>query len=108
MNKLFLLLLVTLLSSTALLAQHEHHQMEKTDTAKPKEKVKPADHSMHDMHDMDSKHYKGMKMDVPMSHAFSLNLPMNPQWFRYRLAARCFSYVWCNDTFQKVDVYDPR
>jgi hypothetical protein len=77
MNKLFLLLLVTLLSSTILRAQHEHHQMEKTDTAKPKEKAKPADHSMQDMHDMDSKHDKGMKMDVPMSHAFSLNLPMN-------------------------------
>ncbi len=73
MNKLLPLLLITLLSSPLLQAQHEHHQMEKKDTTKPTPKKEPMDHSMHNM----QKGHGDMKMDVPMSHAFSLNLPMN-------------------------------
>lgn len=72
-------------------AQHEEHQM-RMDGSKASR-----DH-MHMMMDTSQ---------VPMSHAFSLNLPMNrkPEWIRNRLVTRCFSYVWVYGTCPAVDVY---
>jgi hypothetical protein len=68
MKTLFYSLTFTILSLTAF-AQHEHHNQSKKDTTK----IEGMDHSKmnHDKMPMDS-------MDMPpMSHSFSLNLPMN-------------------------------
>lgn len=53
--------------------QHEHHMPEKKDTTKPHTR-EGKDGAMHNM-----QHEMGMNMqtDAPMSHSFSLNLPMN-------------------------------
>jgi hypothetical protein len=83
------LTLLTVLSwlSLAVFAQHEHHMPSKQDTSAPTKKkvMKPQPkkakkdtmmtHSMHKGHNMNMD--TGMQMDIPMSHAFSLNLPMN-------------------------------
>jgi hypothetical protein len=71
MHKLLPALLIAAFSVTATYAQHEHHQ---TDTVKPAPK---AGHTEHNMADMHKGHDSSMNMGVPMSHAFSLNLPMN-------------------------------
>jgi hypothetical protein len=56
-------LLVLLIGANLItFSQHEHHEMKKDTT--------PSDHSMHAMPD-------DHKMPAPMSHAFSLHLPMN-------------------------------
>lgn len=68
----FLGLLIFLLASISVSAQHEHHQQQ-ADTTKRKtasDKMKNMDHSKMD-HNMDS------TMMPPMSHSYSLNLPMN-------------------------------
>lgn len=70
MSKKILFMAVLVCFSAAAYSQHEHHMPAK-DTAKPKKTMK--DSAMHDMHNM---HNEG-GMDVPMNHAFSLNLPMN-------------------------------
>jgi hypothetical protein len=80
-----ILLLATILLGTfiSVLAQHEHHKMPAKQDAKAKKKTAkalPKDtmsmHSMHGDHTMNMD--TGMHpMDVPMTHAFSLNLPMN-------------------------------
>lgn len=68
--------------TTTALAQHEHHKMPaKQDSTAPKKKPAPQKDAMN----MPHKHGDhGMNMDtgmhpmnVPMTHAFSLNLPMN-------------------------------
>lgn len=52
------------------IAQHEHHEMQK-DTARTEQSAADGQHAGHDQHaDHEMK-------TVPMSHAFSLNLPMN-------------------------------
>jgi hypothetical protein len=69
-QNIFLGLLIFLLASISVNAQHEHHQ-QKADTTKRKtasDKMKNMDHSKMD-HDMDS-------MGHTMTHAYSLNLPM--------------------------------
>jgi hypothetical protein len=65
-----IIILISLVSSTVLSAQHEHHQMQ-SDTAKGSSKkgMKQMDHDSMN-HSMDSS-------KAPMSHSFSLNLPMN-------------------------------
>jgi hypothetical protein len=88
MKKIIMLAFVVLGMSLSLSAQHEHHKAparqdapaKQKKTPKPKAKAAKKDtipqkqmHGDHAMH-MDT----GMhSMDVPMSHAFSLNLPMN-------------------------------
>ncbi|MFL5746339.1 MAG: hypothetical protein ACJ751_16810 [Niastella sp.] len=69
MYKIILLAIVLLGISFSVVAQHEHHKMPaKQDTMNMQQMH--GDHGMN----MDS----GMHpMDIPMSHAFSLNLPMN-------------------------------
>lgn len=52
-------------------AQHEHHQMDKKDTTHVEEK--PMDHR----HDAVTDHSKDSMDMPPMTHSFSLNLPMN-------------------------------
>lgn len=75
-NYLFVLLLLTVASP--LVAQHEHQQKsQRSDSTMPKKKrmLAPTDTS-HGQHQMNTD--TGMHgMDVPMSHAFSLHLPMN-------------------------------
>jgi hypothetical protein len=88
MYKKLLLLIAIACLSLAVYSQHEHHKMPakqdssskvKTKLEKTAEKVVKKDtmemHQMHADHDMsmDSMHM----MDVPMTHAFSLNLPMS-------------------------------
>lgn len=72
MQKIFIVLVMCYLWQPAF-SQHEHHMSAKQDTTKPRSQMK-MDSSMHHM-----QHGAGMnmKMDAPMSHAFSLNLPMN-------------------------------
>ncbi len=66
----YFLLVMALIITNVVIAQHEHHEMQK-DTAKADQMDhKQMDHSMMG-HNMDS------SMMPPMSHAFSLNLPMN-------------------------------
>lgn len=78
MHKSLPALLIATLAFTASYAQHEHH---KQDTVKPAQKPaeQSTDHSRHTM-PMPGKH-KGhdstMQMGAPMSHSFSLHLPMN-------------------------------
>jgi hypothetical protein len=65
----FLIACFALAAATATYAQHEHHDQHRSDTTRQAQsKMKgdsiPMDHSMH-------------AGDVPMSHAYSLNLPMN-------------------------------
>lgn len=65
MKSLFILLLCCLIIAP-LYAQHEHHTEDKVDTT--------SNHAHHERMNMDQ------QMDsasAPMSHAFSLNLPMN-------------------------------
>lgn len=52
-------------------SQHQHHMPAKKDTTKSRMQM-GKDSSMKNM-----EHEMSMQMDVPMSHAFSLNLPMN-------------------------------
>jgi hypothetical protein len=74
MCKLYTLFVVLFLWSPAVFSQHDHHTPAK-DTTKPKAAAKK-DTGMHRMHAPDG-HDTSMHMQVPMSHAFSLNLPMN-------------------------------
>jgi hypothetical protein len=70
-----LMIFVFMLISSATLAQHEHHQTQRDTTKKETKKKNPRkagnkmDHRSND-HEMDSS-------GVPMSHSYSLNLPMN-------------------------------
>ncbi|SDG86204.1 TonB-dependent receptor [Chitinophaga filiformis] len=72
MQKIFIVLVMCYLWQPAF-SQHEHHMPAKQDTTKPRSQMK-MDSSMQHM-----QHGAGMnmQMDIPMSHAFSLNLPMN-------------------------------
>jgi hypothetical protein len=63
-----------LLSSTAIIAQHEHHPMQGDTTQKEDTKSKMQSMDSMDHHAMDHQMDSSM---VPMSHSFSLNLPMN-------------------------------
>jgi len=67
-----IVILVVFSVTGSVMAQHEHHQM-KTDSAKAKSNMENTDHAKMnpDQMPMDSMHMP------PMSHAFSLNLPMN-------------------------------
>lgn len=86
MRKLLSILLFITAPSLAALAQHEHHNRPaKKDTAAtaPKKKGTPAkkapvkDTVLHKDHSMHKSMDTGMhSMEPPMSHAFSLNLPM--------------------------------
>jgi hypothetical protein len=75
MNAAIPYFLVLMLSSSAAFAQHEHHQMDNDSTKRPASKrqekapANPMDHHPAS-HQMDSGR-------APMSHAYSLNLPMN-------------------------------
>jgi hypothetical protein len=80
--------LVLLGMSLSVLAQHEHHNMpaKKDSTAKANKpartKAKAPEKDTMPMYQMHGKHHMNMDsgmhaMEVPMSHAFSLNLPMN-------------------------------
>lgn len=85
MNRILLIIFVLLTSSFSVMPQHNGHHK---DTIAPmkKDRAHPAEHNhqgkdtvppvkmkeIHTVHD----HLPGMKMEVPMSHAFSLNLPM--------------------------------
>lgn len=64
-----------MLSSSPVFAQHEHHQMQ-GDTTKKETKKKSTRKSMNQM-DNSSMNHQMDSSTVPMSHAFSLNLPMN-------------------------------
>jgi hypothetical protein len=81
MYKLILLTSVLLGMSISVIAQHEHHKMRANqDSTAKKEKPAPKDtmnmHQIHGDHGMNMD--TGMhQMDIPMTHAFSLNLPMN-------------------------------
>jgi hypothetical protein len=89
MYKKLLLLATVSWISLSVFAQHEHHNMpaNKDSTSKTKKRTtKPAPQpagknsmNMQEMHgDHDMNMDTGMHMmDIPMSHAFSLNLPMN-------------------------------
>ncbi|WP_315821165.1 hypothetical protein [Paraflavitalea speifideaquila] len=75
MHKFLLTLLTTVFVVTATNAQHEHHSVDKT-------KRKAAQKNGHEGNKMPMPEDQetpdsSMKMGVPMSHAFSLNLPMN-------------------------------
>ena len=74
MYKIILLTTVWLGLSVSVLAQHEHHKMPaKQEKPAPKDTMNMQMHGDHDMN-MDT----GMhSMNIPMTHAFSLNLPMN-------------------------------
>jgi hypothetical protein len=61
-------LIVSITSTSGLYAQHEHHPPAKSDTVKPGHRNKTPHGAI--QHDMDSP-------SAPMSHAYSLNLPMN-------------------------------
>ena len=80
MKKKLFILLVLITISGVLRAQHEQHKSPPKKPEKPPKEM-PApnkavkDTSMHDMHKMQDS--MEMPSDVPMSHAFSLNLPMN-------------------------------
>jgi hypothetical protein len=77
MSKVFSMMMLFLSYAAVVAAQHEHHMPAK-DTSKPKMKMgKNQDTTMHQMPGMQHENNMNMKMDVPMSHAFSLNLPMN-------------------------------
>ncbi len=93
MNKILILTIVLFGMSLSLLAQHEHHKMpakqdstvKQKKTTKPKTKAPKTKAPKKDTMDMQHMHGDhAMKMDtgmhpmdVPMTHAFSLNLPMN-------------------------------
>lgn len=82
MKKLFYLIGCLLLSDIAF-AQHEHHNPAPTDTTKKSDKAvrKKMDHGEMEADTMKMNHSTmNQDMDssmVPMSHSFSLNLPMN-------------------------------
>ena len=88
MFKIIAILLVLCGIGMSAIAQHEHHKMptkqDSTIKAKkktPKSKVKALKNDTINMHQMHKDHSMDMdtgmhSMDVPMSHAFSLNLPM--------------------------------
>jgi hypothetical protein len=72
MKKIILLTLVSIGMFLSLFAQHEHHNMPAT----PKKDTMNM-HHMHGDHSMNMNMDTGMHpMDIPMTHAFSLNLPM--------------------------------
>jgi hypothetical protein len=86
MGKVFTFLLIMSLLSLPVFAQHEHHKQHKRDsTSKVKKKntrsgakSKKDSTMMQRMHGDHTMHTDTtMPMDVPMTHAFSLNLPMN-------------------------------
>ena len=88
MKSLLIFPIIILFISARVYAQHEHHDMPKKDTsAKLKKsgdpmKNKAAKKDTMNMPGIHGDHIMGMdsgmhNMDIPMSHAFSLNLPMN-------------------------------
>jgi hypothetical protein len=121
MNKIIILTLVLLGMSLSIFAQHEHHKMpaKQDSTAKAKKKTPMAKDTMPMQHrhgdhamNMDT----GMHpMDVPMTHAFSLNLPMNRNgsgtgWlpdaspmFGYMIHSRKWMYMVHGSIFLRYD-----
>jgi hypothetical protein len=88
MNKFLILAVIMLGYTLSTHAQHEHHRMPAKQDSTAKLKKRPATkakqpkkdtlnrHQMHADHGMNMD--TGMHpMEVPMTHAFSLNLPMN-------------------------------
>jgi hypothetical protein len=76
---LFSVVALVLLSYSAAFAQHEHHQMSK-DTTKNEPKQRSKKKKKMQMSEMDHSamnHEMDSAMGPPMSHAYSLNLPMN-------------------------------
>lgn len=74
MHKLLLSGFFCFAFSSGVFAQHEHHQQQ-ADTS-----LHIKDHRMENMKPSKGMHHSSdssMQMDMPMSHAFSLNLPMN-------------------------------
>jgi hypothetical protein len=89
MNKIIMLVLVLMGMSSTIYAQHEHRKMPAKQDSTPKAKKKtpgakakaPQKDTMNRMQ-MHGDHAMSMDtgmhpMDMPMTHAFSLNLPMN-------------------------------
>lgn len=74
MKTLILSVTTLLLSVFVVYAQHEHH-MNKKDTSELRKPMK--DSAMGKMQHMREEGDMNMSMEIPMSHAFSLNLPMN-------------------------------
>lgn len=64
-----------LLISCPAIAQHEHHQMQQDTTRQEKKKRKKTDHA--DIDHANMNHEIDSAMVPPMSHSYSLNLPMN-------------------------------
>lgn len=84
MKKIFYLALSILLIATSVAAQHEEHNMPKSDKAPKKEKAKSKDTKSQDKkgdmpgHDMSSMEDSTVApMSHTMTHAYSLSLPMN-------------------------------
>lgn len=75
MNKKLIISIFLFLLSLAIFAQHDHHPM----PAKPDPKRLKDTLKMQPMQEMPehNDHKESMNMNIPMSHAFSLNLPMN-------------------------------
>jgi hypothetical protein len=79
MLKAVIILVVFCVVSLFAFSQHEHHMPAKKDSSQMKMKKdtsKPAKMDHQHMQEHKDMHMHG-SMDVPMSHAFSLNLPMN-------------------------------
>ena len=64
-----------LLISCPAIGQHEHHQMQQDTTRQEKKKRKKTDHA--DIDHANMNHEIDSAMVPPMSHSYSLNLPMN-------------------------------
>jgi hypothetical protein len=70
-NKLYLIAVIILIASSSGYSQHEHNMQQMQDTAK-------VDHSkMNHMHHDNMMNHSMDSSKVPMTHAYSLNLPMN-------------------------------
>src|SRR5690242_2097345 len=93
-----IILLVLIGLSSPLLAQHEHHQQQADTTIKKTDEHQHVDttmqeHGDHQMHGVPMDHAVG----TPMSHSFSLNLPMNrngsgTSWLPDR--SPMYGYMW--------------
>jgi hypothetical protein len=70
MQKIFILVVICIIWLPTF-SQHQHHAPAKKDTLKDKRSIR-RDSSM-----VNGRHTMSMQMDVPMTHSYSLNLPMN-------------------------------
>jgi hypothetical protein len=108
--KKFILLLIGLATALPILAQHEHHSMPMAPT--------PDSSATHTAHDTMSTDMHAMPAEVPMSHAFSLNLPMSRNgsgtgWlpdaapmYGYMLHSKKWMYMFHGNLFLRYNKQD--